>query len=317
VTRRGRDADRDVSDVPDGGADGPDIRALADTADYAACVALQKEIWGQTFSELIPPSMLRVAQEVGGVSAGAFTGDGELAGFIFGISGIRDGRLAHWSDTLAIRRRHQGRGLGRRLKRYQRRVLLEAGIETVFWTFDPLESKNAYLNLSLLGARARGYHADYYGQTESTLHAGLGTDRLLCVWEIASERVSEHLRATSRPPPAPESAEAPLVTPTPRGAGSTQPPEVDTTLEDDTLRIAIPADIQSLKLADPELAAGWRRTTRLAFEEYLARGYVAEALVRDGDRSYYVISRRGGAERDGKQQRTGAHEDRTRAPRDS
>src|SRR5690348_3745249 len=96
------------------------LRSLETPDDFDAAVTLQREVWGDDFTDLVPAAVLRVVGYVGGVAAGAFGDDGELAGFVFGVSGVRDGRLVHWSDTLAVRARYRDRGLGESLKRFQR-----------------------------------------------------------------------------------------------------------------------------------------------------------------------------------------------------
>ena len=267
-----------------------EIRPVRTIGEAQRCVALQKEIWGPSFTEIVPPAILWAAQKLGGVTAAAYDVDGNLAGFVFGITGFEDGRLVHWSDMLAVRPDVRNRGLGARLKRYQRDALLPLGVRTVYWTFDPLESKNAYLNFGRLGVIAREYHRDFYGRTGSPLHQGIGTDRLIAVWEIASERVRRRLEGEP-PPSADDVADAPLVNetrPSPCGIESLEP---DLDLDAPRVRIAVPADIQGLKTRAPELAADWREKTRAAFEAYFARGYVAVEVVREGERSCYLLER--------------------------
>ena len=117
------------------------IRPLETRAEHEACVALQRDIWGQDFADVVPATILMVSQQVGGVASGAFDARGRLIGFVFGISGVRNRVTAHWSDMLAVRPEARGRGLGRRLKLHQRELLLAVGIERVYWTFDPLVAR--------------------------------------------------------------------------------------------------------------------------------------------------------------------------------
>lgn len=270
-----------------------EIRPLRTPEEFHACVELQKEIWGESCAELVPAALLRVVQHVGGVAAGAFDGSGRLAGFIFGISGVRKGQLAHWSDTLGVRPELRNQGLGERLKRFQRDLLLPEGIEVVHWTFDPLESRNAYLNFARLGTTASEYHRDFYGETGSPLHEGIGTDRLLVHWEIASERVRQRLSGEENASYSAGPAGIPLINPTRSTAAGLQSSEPDLTLDAPRLRIAIPLEIQQLKLRSPALAAEWRSMTRLAFESYFARGYVAGEVVREAERTSYVLEKSG------------------------
>jgi len=269
------------------------LRSLETTSDFDAAVHVQREVWGDDFNDLVPAALLRIVGHVGGVAAGAFTDDGELAGLVFGVSGIRDGRLSHWSDTLAVRARYRDRGLGESLKKYQRELLLPLGIETMYWTFEPLESRNAHLNFNQLGASAGEYVRDFYGVTGSALHEHIGTDRLVVQWELGAPRVAALMKGraarTHR-----SGDDAPLVNVVHDGAAGPESAEPDLQLDAPSVRVAIPADIQGLKARSPECAGEWRRVTRLAFEAYFARGYVARALMRRGPWSEYVLERGAG-----------------------
>ncbi|MBI4545263.1 MAG: GNAT family N-acetyltransferase [Gemmatimonadetes bacterium] len=268
-----------------------DIRPLGTPAELRACLALQKATWGENFTELVPGALLWAVQRIGGVVAGAFDARGELAGFVFGITGVEEGRPVHWSDMLAVRPELRNQGLGRQLKLYQREVLLDRGVETVYWTFDPLESKNAYLNFAKLGILAREYLPDLYGQTDSPVHRGIGTDRLVAVWRIASERVRRRLAGEDRAPRAGDVANVPLVNPVRAGTGGLESADPELGYDASRVRVAIPADIQALKSQSLPLAADWREKTRASLQSYLARGYWAVELVREGEHSTYLLDR--------------------------
>src|ERR1041384_5367138 len=136
------------------------IRELHTHAEYDECVKIQKEPWGQGFTEAVPARFLMICQKVGGIVAGAFDGQGRIVGFVFGLIGIKDRKLMHWSDMLAVRDEMRGSGLGQDLKWYQRTLLLKRGVDVMYWTFDPLVSRNAHLNLNRLGARIDSYVPD-------------------------------------------------------------------------------------------------------------------------------------------------------------
>lgn len=215
------------------------IRLLETTEDYAACVELQEATWGVGFTDRVPPSLLMAAREVGGVVAGAFERSGRLAGFVLGFTGLRDGRPVHWSHMLAVRADCRDRGIGRTLKRFQRDRLLELGVTTMYWTFDPLVARNANLNLNELGAVVEEYVVDFYGPGEhSPVDRGIGTDRLIVRWDLRRDATA--------------------------GRGSRRA---------DSVRIEIPADIQDLKSRSIDQARQWRHTTRRAFTYYLSLGY--------------------------------------------
>jgi predicted GNAT superfamily acetyltransferase len=163
-----------------------------------ACVALQKEVWNFSDAELVPLRMFVVADKVGGQVIGAFSGD-KMVGFALSIPGARGGHSYLHSHMLAVRRQHQNAGLGRRIKLFQRDDALTRGFELIEWTFDPLEIKNAYLNIEKLGAIARRYNVNQYGITSSPLQGGLPTDRLVAEWWLKSERVETLLQTGQKP----------------------------------------------------------------------------------------------------------------------
>lgn len=270
------------------------VRPLGTTDDYLACVALQRVTWGEDFEELVPPTMLWLTQEMGGIAAGAFDPDDRLIGFVFGLTGVRRGRVAHWSDMLAVDPAWRDRGIGLLLKRWQRDALLAAGHTTlVHWTFDPLEARNAHLNFVRLGVTASEYVRDRYLAT-SPLHAGLPTDRLIVDWDLPSARVAQRLDASSRSAAVPAERtmppfDAPLVNATAAATAALRclPPRLD--VDAPAVRIAIPPDIQSIKRSAPDLAMEWRMHTRTAFEFYLARGYTVVDVVREEARSCFLL----------------------------
>jgi chorismate synthase len=212
-----------------------EIRPFASHADYAACVALQRETWGADFVDVVPPSVLKVAQRVGGVASGAFEGD-RLLGFVFGLTGVMDGQLVHWSDMLAVRRDARRAGLALRLKEHQRDLLLAAGVHRMRWTFDPLVARNAHFNFVCLGVRLVEYVVDMYGHTGSSLHGSLPTDRLVVEWDL--DRV---------PSAAPRTA--PIVG-----------------------EIEVPPGVEALLAGDRDAALRWRLDVRDGFRDSLARG---------------------------------------------
>jgi len=101
---------------------------------------------------------------------------------------------------LAVKKEHRNSGLGRRMKLMQREDALARGIELIEWTFDPLEIKNAYLNIEKLGAVARRYNINQYGITSSPLQGGLPSDRLIAEWWLKSKRVESLLQSGKNRP---------------------------------------------------------------------------------------------------------------------
>ena len=185
------------------------IRKCEALEEMQACFALQKEVWKFADADLIPVRVFVVAAKIGGQVVGAFLQrndkrnddrdtEGELIGFALAIPGIRNEYCYLHSQMLAVRQQYRNGGLGRRMKLYQREEALARGFELMEWTFDPLEIKNAYLNIEKLGVIARRYNVNQYGITSSPLQGGLPTDRLVAEWWMKSKRVETVLADAPR-----------------------------------------------------------------------------------------------------------------------
>ena len=235
--------------------------------------------WGADFGETVPPAILKVTQKIGGVAAGAFSPNGQMVGFVYGLSGVRDGRLGHWSHMLAVRPEMQNRGIGRSLKDFQKEALLTRGIEVMYWTFDPLVARNANLNLNALGAQVDEYVEDMYGPPgRGPLDRVIGTDRFIIRWELV--RKSREFRIPL------------LEKPSPAVANSHDEPVLNL-LEADQVSVEVPEDIQTLKNDHPDKAEAWRAATREAFQHYLGAGYAIESFHRNesGRGGSYILVR--------------------------
>lgn len=236
------------------------IRRVETLAEYDECVRIERETWGETFTEVVSATVLRITQEMGGVTAAAFDPAGAMIGFVFGVTGIRNGELAHWSDMLAVRPAAQGHGIGTGLKHFQREQLLPLGVRRMYWTYDPLVARNAHLNLERLGARAAEYRVNFYGEdTGSVVHAGLGTDRFIVDWDFA----------TAAPHGTAPQPDAPIANPLDASGAPQRTPLPDAP----AVRVLVPVDIFAVLASAPAVAHAWRATTRRAFEWYLRRGY--------------------------------------------
>ncbi len=179
------------------------IRQCRGIEEFQACVHLQQEVWNVSDAELVPLHMFVVAEKIGGQIIGSFDGD-TLIGLVFSIPGNRNGRLYLHSHLLAVRESYRNLGLGRSMKLAQRDDALARGFELMEWTFDPLEIKNAFLNLHRLGAIARRYNSNQYGVSSSPLQGGLPTDRLVAEWWLKSRRVVNLLDHGQPPQVTPE-----------------------------------------------------------------------------------------------------------------
>lgn len=174
------------------------LRKCQGLEELRACVHLQKEVWNFTDIELVPLRIFVVAEKVGGQVMGAFEGR-DLVGFAMAIPGFRAGHPYLYSHMLAVRKDYRNAGVGRRLKLLQREDGIARGFALMEWTFDPLEIKNAYLNIEKLGAITRRYNQNQYGITSSPLQGGLPTDRLVAEWWFKSRRVECAVRGHAKP----------------------------------------------------------------------------------------------------------------------
>lgn len=262
------------------------IRAIESPRELDACLDLQEMTWGQDFSELVPPGVLKIVQKVGGIAAGAFDEADQLVGFVFGISGVRNKKPAHWSHMLAVVPGHMNTGLGRKLKEYQRRRLLELEIGRMYWTFDPLVARNAHFNINRLGVTIEQYVKDMYGEGDrGKLDSIIGTDRFIADWDLLAGK-------PRRPITAPDSVKTVNSVLT---DGLPSPTPLRQT-EDNTIFVEIPQDIEEIKLDSPDRARDWRKSTREALGTYIASGYRVTGFARlpDTHRCLYELRRGSG-----------------------
>ncbi|WP_420236327.1 GNAT family N-acetyltransferase [Telmatobacter bradus] len=254
-----------------------EIRSCEGFAELEACVQLQIATWGYDASDVVPRKAFLVVQKSGGQVLGAFDreiaasaegGDAHrLVGFAFALAGVKSvpgaAPMAYLhSHMLAVRPEYRNQGLGARLKQAQRVEALGRGIRHMEWTFDPLEIKNAYLNICKLGAIVRRYKPNFYGSSTSHLQAGLPTDRLVAEWAMDSERVEAAL--VGQPLPAFGVVE----------------------------RITVPAAIYVWKAAEAERskALAVQTENRMRFEQAFGRGLAVLGFEREaaGNGSYLL-----------------------------
>lgn len=259
-----------------------EIRTLRTVEECEACVTLQRHVWGFEPTDVVPVTLLHVVDYVGGLAAGAFDANGELLGFVFGVSGVRDGELVHWSHMLGVRESARNLGLGRMLKEHQRAALSKLGIRRVFWSFDPLMAKNAYFNFNRLGSSVVEYVPDMYGTTMSPLHLGLPTDRLIVMTPTSAVESDRHQLP---------SGQLPLLSPFPREGDR----PLDMSQRPANVLIEVPSDILAITQRSLPTARQWRLAVRDHFRWALSNGYDVESVRRDAadDREFYVLTHSG------------------------
>jgi predicted GNAT superfamily acetyltransferase len=265
-------------------------RSLKDIGHLREAVRLQQRVWGFAGDHAIPWSQMHVIARNGGVVLGAFSGE-DLVGFLYSNPGW-DGRRSYlYSKMLGVLPAYAGRGIGRMLKRRQRREALRLGYDRIVWTFDPLERGSALLNVGYLGVVSRHYLVNFYGSGGlGRLHAGLGTDRLLAEWWIRSPHAAARARRRAIPASRGERRAVTLV----RHATDRDAPEVTRSPVSLPALVAMPSDIQWLKRRDLPLAEAWQRAIRRALRRAIAAGGVVADVVRRREASglldYYLIT---------------------------
>ena len=178
------------------------IRLLETIEEMSAVEELQREVWPGSETDVVPAHVLITAAHNGGVLLGAFVDD-KLIGFIFGFPGLEstpDGpRPKHCSHILGVDPNHRDSGVGFALKRAQWQMVRHQGLDHVTWTYDPLLSRNAHLNIARLGAVCSTYRRSEYGDMRDGLNAGLPSDRFQVDWWINTKRVEQRLSKRARP----------------------------------------------------------------------------------------------------------------------
>lgn len=277
------------------------IRPLSTWQEYLDAEELQRIVWQMPdLRDVVPANLLITAHKNGGSLLGAFDPGNRLIGFVFSIIGIdaTTGKsiLKHCSHMLAVLPEYQGQKIGERLKFAQRDLALAQNIPLITWTYDPLLALNANLNLVRLGAMARQYIVNAYGEMTDALNAGLPSDRFQVEWWLNAPRVQARAAA---PPPRrewdavvqPDLARLFDVEWDTRGL-----PRIARVhpARDDNVLVEIPADINTIKASDHPLARDWRMQTRAAFQKLFAAGYSAvDFILRRASpaRAAYVLTR--------------------------
>ncbi len=243
------------------------VRPLRALAEFQQCERIQQTVWGSAGASA---ELLLITAKNGGAVLGAFSG-GHLAGFLYAFLARRNGRLIHWSHLMAVRPEFRDLGLGLRMKLEHRRIALKQGVRTIAWTYDPLQSRNASLNIHRLGAEVREYLPDCYGSFHSKIECGLPSDRFVAEWHIASPHVENAL-----------GGRRPGVT---LGAlSAVNEVEWDArafplnrrlrlTLSDRRLLVEIPSNPDHMRALDLDLGRRWRLEMRRVFQHYFERGY--------------------------------------------
>ena len=246
------------------------------------------KVWGNLGAG---SEVLQVTQKYGGVVLGALA-QGKLLGFIYAFLGRYRGRVVHWSHMMAVEKCHRDKGLGFRLKLAHRELALQEGIKSICWTYDPLQSRNAALNIARLGVRVEEYLPDCYGRFPSVIEKGLPSDRFVVNWQIGSVHVARRLRGLGLHD---VSLDLARINETRRNdEGFIVNRGISFSFAAPRLLLEIPANTDEMRVRALRLARQWRLETRRMFQRAFQSGcrildFVT--AVSGGDRrAFYVLS---------------------------
>ena len=284
--------------------DGIEIRSIFLYEEMVQAEDLQRIVWSGSETDIVPAHLSLAISHNGGVMLGAFD-QGKLVGYLLGFLGTDSEspdrmamtRLKHWSHQVGVHPAYQNRGIGFELKRAQREVVLKQGIRLVTWTYDPLLSRNAHLNIRRLGAVCDTYLQRAYGEMRDALNTGVESDRFQVDWWVTSPRVSSRFEMGQKPLTMAHYLEAGAekVNPTiPGDEGHLYPGEAFNTPKGVIAVVEIPPDFHALKQSDLGVAKRWREHSREVFTSLFDAGYlVTDFLFLKGEappRSYYVLT---------------------------
>ena len=266
-----------------------EARPLRTVEEFRQCERIQQAVWGVS---AVSGEVLSVTQKYGGAVIGSMV-DGRIVGFIYAFLARRHGQLIHWSHMMAVEPDFRDQGLGLRMKAVHRQLALEQGIRSVCWTYDPLQSRNAALNLARLGGYAEEYLVDVYGRFASVIEKGLPTDRFVVNWRVGAARVGPRM-AGKRPRP---NLSLPRINETRTNAdGFLEGRSIRMGLHDRRLLVQVPTNTDAMRERALPLAHRWRLDVRKVMTHYFEAGYIADDFITpsasaDGG-CYYVLRRK-------------------------
>jgi predicted GNAT superfamily acetyltransferase len=254
------------------------IKPIAAMDELKKVQTLERVVWDM---EPIPLHQTFTAAKNGGVVLGAYEGD-RLVGSLYSFPGFKREEPYLCSHMLAVHPDHRGRNIGVLLKKEQRRIAADMGYKLITWTFDPLMSLNAYLNLHKLGGVAAEYSVNLYGEMNDSLNQGLPTDRFTVHWRISSENENDESIFDEDVSAGQILLDENLHECCPSELGASR-----------SWFVAIPADFQEIKRSDPDLALEWRMKSRKVFSGLLEAGFVGVDVKRkETSGSYYLFVKR-------------------------
>lgn len=228
------------------------VRECVSVEDFQQCIELERAVWKDDDIGIMPIRLYMISKACKAPTIGAFDDKGTLVGFVHTSLALMDKNVVYHSHLAAVVEARRHKEIGRRLKLAQREHALEAGIPMIVWTFDPLQSRNAHLNINKLGAIIRRYEVNYYGEgLSSVFGSGVPADRVFAEWWLSSPRVETALAGKQ--------------------------PEVST----NERAVTIPENIDAVSTRSADEHLKWRLQVRKEFAAQLGRGLIARGFERD------------------------------------
>lgn len=255
------------------------IRLLTTIEDFNEMQIIEEAVWEMP---PIPVHQTFTAASNGGIFLGAFLED-KLIGFLNSFPGYDYHTKTAYlcSHMMGILPEYRHLGLGKTLKLKQAEIAREYGYVKIVWTFDPLESRNAYLNIHKLGAVGAIYSPDYYGSLNDQLNQGLPTDRMIIEWDLVNVKKSIHANINDEHILLTQKNQSPSTLAT-----------FDTGVQKEFWLVGVPENFQEIKKNNFPLARKWRYATREIFNGLYAAGYQATDIIRAPEtaQSYFVFT---------------------------
>ena len=236
------------------------IRECSSIDDFQQCIDLERAVWKDDDVGIMPIRLYMISKACNAPTIGAFEPSGRLVGFVHTMIALMDKNVVYHSHLAAVAEDLRHQDIGFRMKLAQRQHALTAGVPLIIWTFDPLQSRNAHLNINKLGAVIRRYEVNYYSEGLSTVFdSGVPSDRIFAEWWVSSPHVSSVLDG-NRPYVEPQ-AESVLV----------------------------PEDINKVRAGSVQEHRRWRMRVREGFQSALAGGLIVRGFERADGTSRYLL----------------------------
>ena len=251
------------------------IKKLSAFHELDAMAELQTAVWGFKPIDVVPSYIFVAAVRAGGLVLGAYDED-RLVGYALGLRGYVDGHHFMYSHLVGVHPDYRDGGIGYDLKMAQKKFALENDLEKIVWTFNPMHSRNARLNISKLGGQVHRYIAP---ASSANAFEGFLTPRFELTWEMreGSQKSKgwEHSVAIADIGP----NGFPILV-----------PGLDAS-EESLLSLSIPLNFDSLLEGNPEQAGRWQSMVMEHASRLLDSGFYIRDFKCDDVGGHYLFER--------------------------